>query len=213
MVEMLGPVRSLVLEVVVDPESAAARILRGEEDEGLLVGTRREDLRQFHQHGGAAGIGQGIDLDDGRRVARRGDEDRLLCRSPAGPARRSAASPPGRRGGPGTSPRTGVPKAESFSSIQVVTPAAPSEPRLRSGSRLSHLVGKRKARLESKKVGPMLTSTLEAGEEMERKTTPLARTTRATQTAYAIFLSCRTRSTRRRRMVRGMQDSRSLEED
>ena len=47
---------------------------------------------------------------------------------------------------------------------------------------------------------------------MDRKTTPLARTTRAAQTAYAIFLSCRTRSTRRRRMVRGIQDSRSLEE-
>ena len=36
--------------------------------ERLLVGARGEDLHQFHQHGGAARIGQRVHLDDGRRV-------------------------------------------------------------------------------------------------------------------------------------------------
>jgi hypothetical protein len=68
---------------------------------------------------------------------------------------------------------------------------------------------KRKVRLASKKVGPDAISTLDAGEDTERKTTALAKMTSPAQTAYAIFLHCRTRSTRRRRIVRGMRDSRS----
>jgi hypothetical protein len=67
--------------------------------------------------------------------------------------------------------------------------------------------------LALKNVGPALTSSVELGDEMDRKTTAIASTTKATHTAYAIFLSCRTRSTKRRRIVRGIQDSRSLEEN
>ena len=196
------------VEEVVDAQPAAARVLGGEEDQGLLVGPGREDLRQLHEHRGAARVGERVDLDHGRRVAGGRDEDGL---SPV-PGRTSATfrrvtslvaerglervDDRGAEGGelllhPGGDPG-GVLGAQAAFRVELPHVLGQAE------GPVGVEEGRADGHLDARSRGG-------DGQEDHRR----REDDEATQTAYAIFLSCRTRSTRRRRIVRGMQDSRS----